>query len=148
MMLLKFCQAVGVMTIAGAIGLWSSAGYAQTDAATNARLDTLFGGHAPYQAFFGRLKAVVAANDKSAVAAMIDYPVRARVNGKNAQIKNTGEFTRNYDQIINAKVKTTLEKQTYQNLFANADGVSIGDGVIWFSGIGADGAVKITAINN
>jgi hypothetical protein len=50
-------------------------------------------------------------------------------------------------------VKGAVAKQTYATLFANWQGVSIGDGEIWFSGICSNEAckqqtVRITAIND
>lgn len=55
---------------------------AQSSADMNATLDELFGAHRPYHAFFDKLKTAVAADDKEAVASMVDYPFQARINGK------------------------------------------------------------------
>jgi large exoprotein involved in heme utilization and adhesion len=53
-----------------------------------------------------------------------------------------------YDKIITTKVKRAVANQSYATLFANWQGVSIGDGEVWFSGVGDRNAVRITAIND
>lgn len=121
---------------------------AQTAADMNSTLDTLFGGHAPYQAFFEALKKAVAADDRKSVAAMISYPFRARINGKAVKLSDAAHFVADYDEIITQKVKDAVAKQTYATLFANWQGVSIGDGEVWFSGVGNGQTVRITAIND
>ena len=121
---------------------------AQTASEMNANLDGLFGSHESYQKFFDALKKAIAADDKAAVAAMVDYPFQARIGGKAVKIRDAAHFVSDYDKIITAKVKQAVAQQTYAGLFANWQGVSIGDGEIWFSGVGKDNKVKITAIND
>lgn len=114
----------------------------------NGRLDTLFGGHASYQMFFETLKKAVGTDDRAAVASMVDYPFRTRIHGKSVTIKDAKQFQAQYDDVITAKVKAAVARQTYPALFANAEGVSIGDGALWFSGIGNNDTVRIIAVNN
>lgn len=121
---------------------------AQTATETNQTLDTLFGSHAPYQQFFDKLQKAVGADDKQTVASMVDYPFRARINGKAVKLNDAAHFIADYNKIITAKVKQAIAKQTYATLFANWQGVSIGDGEVWFSGVGDGNAIKITAIND
>ncbi len=82
---------------------------AQTAGDMNATLDTLFGEHAPYHAFFDTLKKAVAAGDKEAVAAMVDYPFQARIDGKAVKIRDTAHFIADYDKVVTAKVKHALQ---------------------------------------
>lgn len=121
---------------------------AQTAAETNQTLDALFGSHTTYQQFFDKLQKAVSAGDKQTVASMIDYPFRARIGGKAIKINDAAHFLTDYDKIVTAKVKQTVLKQTYPTLFANWQGVSIGDGEVWFSGVGDGNTIKITAIND
>jgi len=79
---------------------------------------------------------------------MVDYPFQARIGGKAVKIRDAAHFVSDYDKIVTAKVKQAVAQQTYAGLFANWQGVSIGDGEIWFSGVGKDNKVKITAIND
>src|SRR5690606_13007889 len=121
---------------------------AQTKADVDASLDALFGNHQPYHTFFDALKKAVAADDKAAVAAMVDYPFQARINGKAVKLRDKAHFIADYDKIVTAKIKEAVARQTYATLFANWQGVMIGDGEVWFSGVGDGNAIKITAIND
>ncbi|HLU08583.1 MAG TPA: hypothetical protein VK003_02875 [Oceanobacillus sp.] len=114
----------------------------------NNTLDTLFGDHTRYHTFFDNLKKAVAAGDKAAVAAMIEYPFQVRIGGKSLKIRDAAHFIADYDQVITAKVKHALQVQTYETLFANWQGVMVGQGEIWFSGVGDTDVIKVTAIND
>jgi hypothetical protein len=125
---------------------------ARADEATSGRLDALFGAHEPYEAFLARLKQAVAAGDRQSVAAMIAYPLETQVQGKPVTLGAEDDVVRRYDQLFTPAVVAALERQTYATLFANADGVMVGDGEIWFSGVCGDATcasptVKIIAIN-
>ncbi|MCR5857319.1 hypothetical protein [Mesorhizobium sp. J428] len=45
-------------------------------------------------------------------------------------------------------MKSSVAKQTYATLFANWQGVCIGDGEVWFSGVGDANVIRITAITD
>ncbi|MPS29565.1 MAG: hypothetical protein E2576_01215 [Alcaligenaceae bacterium] len=126
----------------------AGAAQAQSAADMDTRLDTLFGEHTSYRGFFDRLKQAVAAADKPAVAAMVDYPFRTRIDGKAVTIRDAGHFIADYDQLITPKVRAAVSRQAYPELFANWQGISIGSGEIWFGGVGKRNDVKITAINH
>jgi hypothetical protein len=126
---------------------------AQTAAEVNSNLDSLFGDHKPYEEFFAKLKKAVADGDKETVASMIDYPFQARLKGKAVKIRDQKHFVADYDQVVTAKVKDAVAKQTYPTLFANWQGVMIGDGEVWFNGVCSDDSckqqtVRIIAIND
>lgn len=114
----------------------------------NNTLDTLFGDHTRYHTFFDNLKKAVAADDKAVVAAMIEYPFQVRIGGKSLKIRDAAHFIADYDQVITAKVKHALQGQTYETLFANWQGVMVGQGEIWFSGVADADVIKVTAIND
>ncbi|MCX8999731.1 hypothetical protein NOF55_21735 [Rhizobiaceae bacterium BDR2-2] len=122
--------------------------YAQTAAEVDSSLDGLFGAHAPYRHFFEQLQKAVASDDKAAVAAMVDYPFQARINGKAVTLRDAAHFVADYDKIVTSKVKQAIAAQTYATLFANWQGVMIGDGELWFSGVGDGNMIKIIAIND
>lgn len=121
---------------------------AETATGMNATLDSLFGEHARYRSFFDALKTAVSEGDKAAVAAMVDYPFQARIGGKSVKIRDAAHFVADYDKVVTAKVKSALHAQGYESLFANWQGVMVGDGEIWFSGVGEANEIKITAIND
>jgi cyclopropane fatty-acyl-phospholipid synthase-like methyltransferase len=136
--------ATAAAVAAGGIG----AAGAETAAEVNSTLDSLFGSHTQYQQFFEKLKEAVAGDDKKAVASLVDYPFRARINGKAVTIKDANHFVADYNKIVTGKVKQAVTEQRYETLFANWQGVMIGDGEVWFSGIGDNDTVKIIAIND
>ncbi|GLK84552.1 hypothetical protein GCM10017653_26220 [Ancylobacter defluvii] len=121
---------------------------AQTAAEMDGTLDTLFGSHQPYQDFLHALKQAVAADDRAGVAGMVDYPFKTRIDGKAATIRDAAHFVASYDKIVTAKIKQAVAAQSYPTLFANWRGVMIGNGEIWFSGIGDEGRIAIIAINH
>ena len=135
-----------IVAFAGVLSM-SGLGLAQTNADTDKTFDQLFGEHKPYAQFFGKLQKAVAANDKKAVAAMVDYPFQVRVGGKALKIRDAAHFVADYDKVVTAKIKNAVARQTYADLFANWQGVMIGDGEVWFSGIGEKNDIRIIAIN-
>ena len=135
-----------VLGVAGAVR-------AQNASEVNGNLDTLFGDHVPYEKFFDKLKKAVGSGDKETIASMVDYPFQARIKGKAVKIRDQKHFIADYDQIITSKVKDALARQTYATLFANWQGVMIGDGEVWFNGVCGDDSckqqtVRIIAIND
>lgn len=121
---------------------------AQTDADMDKQLDASMGSHKDYAVFFSKLQKAIASNDKAAVSAMVDYPFVAHSKGKGVMIKDAKQFVAQYDKLITPKVKAAVDKQTYATLFTNWQGVMIGRGEIWFSGMGDGLKVKIYTINN
>lgn len=112
----------------------------------NDTFDTLFGEHEPFEAFFTDFKQAVAEDDGEAVAAMVSYPISVKIEGESTPIADEAEFTANYDAIFTPGVKDAVASQAYEDLFANWQGVMVGDGQVWFSLV--EDAVKIIAINN
>jgi hypothetical protein len=126
--------------------------FAQSDEATSARLDALFGEHEPYQAFLAALKNAVSIGNKEAVAAMIAYPLETRIDGEPVTFGSQEDVVQRYDRLLTPSVVAAVEGQSYATLFATAEGVMVGDGEIWFSGICGDAtcaevSVRIVAIN-
>jgi hypothetical protein len=134
-----------LLILACAFALAGSPAAGQSRAEIDRRLDALFGDHRPYEAFLRALKQAVAGADARAVAAMVSYPDRVT-------IRSQEEFLARYEEIVTPDVASAIEKQSYAGVFANADGVMIGDGEVWFSGVCGDAActqqrIRIIAIN-
>lgn len=142
----KAIQMIVVAMLAVSAGTAST--HAQTAAETDASLDALFGAHAPYRQFFEQLQKAVGEDDRATVAAMVDYPFQARIDGKAVKLRDAAHFVADYDKIVTTTVKRAIAGQTYETLFANWQGVMIGDGELWFSGVGDAGPIRITAIND
>lgn len=122
---------------------------APTAADVDKQLTTLFGDPAPYKAFLTDLQTATAAEDKKAVVAMVSYPFKTKVDGKDVTFEKPADLQKAYDDVFTPGVLVAIKNQTYETLFANDMGVMIGSGHVWFSevGEGADKAVKIIGIN-
>jgi hypothetical protein len=125
---------------------------AQSDDATSTRLEALFGEHEAYWEFLLALQAAVAAGDRAAVAAMVAYPLRATIAGEPVTIGAAADFLAPYGRLLTPAVVPAIERQSYAPLFANAEGVMIGDGESWFRGKCADARwtesrARVIAIN-
>jgi len=119
---------------------------AQSATEVNETLDSLFGEHERLETFFTELQQTVANDDADALAQMVAYPIAVTIDGESVEIAGEGEFISEFDQIFTSDVKDAVMSQSYETLFANWQGVMIGDGEVWFSIV--DDAPKITAINN
>ena len=118
----------------------------------DARLDALFGSHESLKQFLISLKKDSANKRWPAIAALVAYPIKIRLGGHLIRIRNPSEFMAHSEEVLTPRVLAAIERQTYGSLFANAQGVMIGDGEVWFSAVcrSADcknAPIKITAIN-
>ena len=101
-------------------------------------------GSANAKAFVKQLQAVVKANDVRRVAMMMQYPLQ--VHGvRIGPIRNAVEFQKQYSKILTAKTKEEVLSEKDECLFANGDGITIDDGVMWFDQ-NRQGSFKVKAI--
>jgi hypothetical protein len=108
----------------------------------NQSIDQLLGDHTKYQAVIVALQKAVAAEDATAVAALVDYPIGVKVNGKETNIKSAKVFVEHYSGIITPSIAKAVTGQKYGDLFVNYKGVMFGDGQVWISGICHDNECK------
>lgn len=139
-----FAALIVLSCVTAALGVPQAA--AQTAAEMNATLDTLFGEHERFEVFLTDLQQSVVDDDEAGLAGMISYPISVNIDGTSTSIADEAEFASNFDDIVTADVKDAVASQNYENLFANWQGIMIGDGEVWFSMV--DNAVKIITINN
>jgi hypothetical protein len=119
---------------------------------TNARLDALFGAHQPYEQFLHALRRATDGGNWTEVATMIAYPISVTISGKKTKLRSQKVFVALATEIMTPKVIAAIHTQAYSGIFANAEGVMIGDGEVWFSGVCRDSActnppIKITSIH-
>jgi hypothetical protein len=105
-------------------------------------IDDALGDHAAYRKLFEDLQAAVRSDDKTAVAALIQYPLEASVAGKKVRVKDAAAFVADYDAIMTGEIKQAVIAQRYADLMVNWQGVMIGDGQVWLNGICPDAACK------
>jgi len=100
---------------------------------------------AAFHTFFIKLQQAVAKNDKKAVASMISYPLNVNTNGKTYKFQTPARFIAKYDSIMTPEVKRTLGYAIEEDLFANWQGVMVGNGQLWISQF--DGKIAVYAVN-
>ncbi|HEX7803954.1 MAG TPA: hypothetical protein VF471_14485 [Pseudoxanthomonas sp.] len=113
-------------------------GVASTEAGDKAiddAIDTLLGDHAKYRAVIDAYQKAVAERDKEAVAALVDYPFSATIDGKKTSIKNAADFVSDYDRIVTPAIAGVIKAQKYSELMVNGKGVMFGSGETWINGI-------------
>lgn len=110
-------------------------------AAVNQSIETVLGGDpADYRSVFDRLQQGVALGDKVAVAALVAYPIEVELDGGQASIGNADAFVAAWDKIITSEVAQAVVQQEFADVLVNAQGVMIGSGQVWISGVCKDTA--------
>lgn len=112
------------------------------DQAINDSIDNVLGDHAQYQAAITQFQQAVATRDAAAVAALVDYPFTATIDGNKVVVKDTGAFAAQYDKIVTPAIADVIVKQKYAELMVNAKGVMFGSGEAWLNGVCKDKACK------
>lgn len=92
-------------------------------------------------------------SEKEKLSDKIIFPINVRINGERTSIKNTEDFVKNYNEIINPKYKEVISSAFTKYLFANSKGIMFGEGEynLWINEItigNNDSELAITAINN
>lgn len=120
------------------------------------RLDALFGEHERYLAFFQELKDAVIGDDRKKVAGLVHYPLNVFVGRRRMVVRSSAELLKRYREVFNDNVVRAMKAQEPDTLFANWQGVMVGDGQIWFSGVCAgkdrdtpcaDKMIKVITVN-
>jgi hypothetical protein len=97
-------------------------------------------------AFLASLKAAVKAQDKRKVAGMARYPLLVNLSKSHKQIKTAAQLIAEYDRLFTTSIRKAIEEQTSACLFANWQGVMIGNGEVWFDEQ-PNGSMKIKTLN-
>ena len=106
---------------------------------SNKSLNEYFKGDLDYEAFFLNLKSSLLSGDKQQVASLNLYPIRVNYPNGSVYYDTTEQFIENYDSIVTPEMLARVKEQQFKNLFYNYNGLNIGFGDIWFSGICTDG---------
>jgi hypothetical protein len=126
-------QFAGLILIAGSLLLPTLAASQTTATEHDKSIDISTGDHVKVQQILLALQRAVAKHDVAAVAALIRYPLRVNPGKRPFTVKSPKAFIARYDEIITPDVTSAIFKQKYENLFANSEGVMIGDGEVWIT---------------
>ena len=87
-------------------------------------------------AFFGKLQSAVNAGNKSAVAAMVNYPLRVNTRkGPKLVVANSADLVRQYDAVFTPAIRQAIAAEKPARLVGSHDGAGIGAGLVWFTGV-------------
>lgn len=128
-------------------------GESSGDADVDQQIQSLLGDSKPYREVFDQLQRGVNADDRKAVAVLVDYPLTIYKNRKAQKtVHNAKELVAAWDSIMTAEVKKVVQDQKYAELFVNQYGAMLGSGQVWINGICQDNTctktiVRISVIN-
>lgn len=111
-------------------------------AEVNATIDRLLGPHEAFEKVIETFRQAVGSKDAGAVAALVQYPLKATIDGRQATIADADDFVQRYDAIVTPAMAETIAAQKYADLFVNQQGVMFGDGQAWINGICQDATCK------
>ena len=98
--------------------------------------------------FAKRVIKLVKSGKKKALAKMVVFPIRVRLNGEETNIVDAEEFVSHYNQIADKKWKASVLGTDVNEMFSNYMGYSLEDGSVWFSKQVDRKGYWIYAINN
>lgn len=97
--------------------------------------------------FLARLKRAVTADDRAAIAGMVNYPLRVNsAAGRPTFYRNAAALSAHYARVFTPEVKAAVAAARPDNLFVRDQGVMIGNGEIWMNEVG--GSMKIITVNH
>jgi hypothetical protein len=83
--------------------------------------------------FFKALKQAVASGDKAALAAMSDFPITVAVGSGTLTLSDREAFEQHYRAFMTPALAQRVAETRFDELFANYQGVMLGNGAIWFA---------------
>jgi hypothetical protein len=86
-------------------------------------------------AFLAKFQDALKANNREAVALLINYPLLVTGAAGKTQVRSRAQLLASFDGIFTATVRSAILKATQDDVWGNSHGFMIGDGVIWFDGI-------------
>jgi hypothetical protein len=111
---------------------------AQTDADTDAAVQSSLGDHKAYRTAFDAIQKAVADGDKAGFAAWVNYPIGVKADGRDVTITDAAAFEKDYDLIVTDEIKNAITTQKWADLFVNYQGIMFGNGQVWINGICKD----------
>jgi hypothetical protein len=96
--------------------------------------------------FFDRLQVAANAENRDALIGMIRFPFIRYYHGiPRRRYDSAAEFRGDFERVFSPKVLGAIKRATFESLFANYQGVMIGDGEVWFDE--REDGFRIRAIN-
>jgi hypothetical protein len=102
---------------------------------TSESIQSLLGDSTRYREAITAFQNAVKAHDAAGVAALVRYPIKVRIGGSKRTIKTPKKFIAKYDSIITPAIAAAVQDQEYDALMVNYQGVMLGQGEVWISGV-------------
>jgi hypothetical protein len=96
--------------------------------------------------FLTKLQRAVKTDDRTAVTALADFPLRAWTGKTSVSIRDRKQFLALYPAIFSPALKQTIATASVQTSWSNWQGVMFESGRFWLRPA-ADGKLHLTAIN-
>ena len=74
-------------------------------------------------------------DDRARIAELVEYPLRVNSSGTHKVISGRSEFLSNFSSVFTSEIRQQVLAQQFDQLFVNWQGVMLGNGAIWFSGV-------------
>lgn len=99
------------------------------------------------KAFLAQLRSAADNKDQQAIVNLVSYPFSTYDAGTLLKTyESSDELLNDFDQVVTPPILEAMSKADYSTLFANDQGIMIGNGELWANQIDSD--LKITAINS
>ncbi len=118
----------------------------------DAAVRELFGDDpARYRAVVEGFQAAVRDGDGAGAAAFVDYPIEVEVDGDERIVRDAADFAAHFEAIVTPEIAAAVADEPLADMMVNYQGVMLGQGEVWVSGVCADAAcadpvVKVIAI--
>jgi hypothetical protein len=105
----------------------------------------------PYRAVIEGFQAAVREGDGAAAAGFVRYPIEVEVGGEERIVRDAAEFAAHFAEIVTPEIAAAVKNEPLAEMMVNYQGVMLGQGEVWVSGVCtdaacADPAVKVIAI--
>lgn len=120
--------------------LFASAPSRADEASVDQQIETLLGDAPDYKELFYAFKVALEEGKSDIVVSLVNYPLTVTIDGEEATYGSEQELLDDYDSVFTEAIVEAVSTQDYGTLFVNSEGVMIGSGEVWITGICEDSA--------
>lgn len=110
------------------------------EASVDQQIENLLGPASDYKELFYAFKVALEEGKSDIVVSLVNYPITVRIDGSEETYSSEDELLAAYDDVFTDVIREAVANQDYGDLFVNSEGVMIGDGQVWITGICDDSA--------
>jgi hypothetical protein len=110
------------------------------EASVDQQIENLLGPAADYKELFYAFQVGLEEGKSDIVVSLVNYPITVRIDGNEETYTSEEELLAAYDDVFTDAIRQAVAKQDYGDLFVNSEGIMIGSGEVWITGICDDSA--------